>query len=97
MTSGSSMAGENYTLECSASGSNGTFQWLKNGMTLVVGNNSRLEIIPNAASSRLQFRPAAQSDNGSYSCNATVGELSLSSEPVVISVNGIFIPHIHCT
>ena len=38
MASGSSVGGESYTLECSAGGSEGTFQWLvgpPDGRTLV--------------------------------------------------------------
>ena len=98
--SGSPIAGESYTLDCSTGGSEGTFQWLKrppDGRTLVVESSPRLNIISNATSSQLQFRPLQQSDNGSYSCNATTDGLILSSEPMMINVNGIIIPHIHCT
>ena len=92
MGSGSIVAGESYTLECSVGVSEGTFQWLKgpsDGRMLVVESSPRVNIIANANTSQLQFRPLQQSDNGSYSCNATVGGLDLSPEPVVISVNGI--------
>ena len=43
MPSGSPIAGESYTLECSAGGSEGTFQWLKgppDGRTPVVTSAS---------------------------------------------------------
>ena len=98
-TSGSVLAGESYTLECSAGGSKGTFQWLgpPDGRTPVVESIPRMNIIFNATSSQLQFRPVQQSDNGSYSCNATVGGSSLLSEPVVISINGIITSSNHCT
>ena len=88
--SGSPIAGESYTLECSAGGSEGTFQWLgpPDGRTPVIESSPRLNIISNAESSQLQFRPLQQSDNGSYSCNA---RSVLLSEPVIISVNGIMI------
>ena len=90
-TSGSTVAGESYSLECSAGGSEGTFQWLgpPDGRTPVVESIPRMNIISNATSSQLQFRPLQQSDNGSYSCSATVGGLTLSSEPIMISINGI--------
>ena len=94
MVADSPIAGENYTLECLAGGFEGTFQWLgpPDGRTPVVESGPRLNIISNATSSQLQYRPTQQSDNGSYSCSAAVGGLSLLSEPVVISVNGNTIP-----
>ena len=85
------IAGESYTLECSAGGSEGTFQWLKgppDGRTPVV-NSGSITISSTSTSSQLQFRPVQQSDNGSYSCSATTNGLTLSSESVIISVNGI--------
>ena len=93
--SGSPTAGESYTLECSAGGSEGTFQWQgpPDGRTPVVRSGSII-ISSTSTTSQLQFRPIGQSDNGSYSCNATVGGLTLSSEPVVISVNGIVIQNL---
>ena len=90
--SGSLVAGQNYTLDCSAGGSEGTFQWLKgppDGRTPVDASPSNLNIVATATTSQLQFRPIGQSDNGSYLCSATVGGLTLSSEPIVITVNGI--------
>ena len=91
--SGSSIAGESYALECSVGGSEGTFQWLgpPDGRTPVDESRPRLSILPtsgSATSSQLQFRPLGQSDNGSYSCNASVGELAFLSESVNIIVNG---------
>ena len=99
MASGSSIAGESYTLVCSAGSSEGTFQWLgpPDGRTPVVESSPRLTIISNATSSQLRFRPVQQSDNGSYSCRATTNGLTLSSEPVTVNVNGNnIISHIHC-
>ena len=97
MISGSAIAGESYTLECSAGGSEGTIQWLgpPDGRTPVVSSGS-ITIISTSTTSQLQFSPLQQSDNGSYSCNATVGGLVLSSEPVPISVNGTIMPNVHC-
>ena len=88
------IAGESYTLVCSTGGSQAeSFQWLgpPDGRTPVVESRSRLIIITDATSSQLQFMPTQQSDNGSYSCSATTNGLSLTSEPVMISVNGIII------
>ena len=89
----SPIAGESYTLECSAGGSEGTFQWLgpPDGRTPVVESRPRVSISPTsgtATSSRLQFRPVQQSDNGLYSCSATVDGSILFSDPVNVSVNG---------
>ena len=98
MISGSAIAGESYTLECSVGSSEGTFQWLKgpyDGRAPVISSGS-ITIISTSTTSQLQFRPLQQSDNGSYSCNATVGELVLSSEPVLIGVNGTTMSNIHC-
>ena len=90
MASGSSVAGESYTLECSAGGSEGTFQWLgpPDGRTPVVSSGSII-ISSTSTSSQLQFRPIQQSDSGSYVCNASVGGLTIVSEPVTTTVNGI--------
>ena len=91
MPSGSPIAGESYTLECSAGGSEGTFQWLKgppDGRTPVVTSAS-ITISFTSTSSQLQFRPVQQSDNGSYSCSATTNGLTLSTEARMINVNGI--------
>ena len=96
--SGSPIAGESYTLECSAGGSEGTFQWQKgppDGRIQVAENSPRVTITSNAILSRLQFMPVQQSDNGLYICSATIDGLTLSSEPVMISVNGIIIPYVH--
>ena len=84
------IAGELYTLECSTGGSIATFQWLgsPNGRTPVDDSPSNLNIVSNSTSSQLQFRPVQQSDNGSYSCSATADGLVLSSESVMITVNG---------
>ena len=90
IVTGSPTAGESYTLKCSAGGSEGIFQWLgpPDGRTPVFENNPRLRISSNATSSQLQFRPLQQSDNGSYSCSATVDGSVLLSEAVAIAVNG---------
>ena len=89
--SDSPIAGENYTLECSTRGFQAdSFQWLgpPDGRTPTVENNPRLNILSASTTSQLQFRPIQQSDNGSYFCSVTTIGLTLSSEPVAISVNG---------
>ena len=91
MGSGSLVGGESYTLECSAGASEGTFQWVKgshDSRTPVVTDSS-ITISSTSTTSQLQFRPIQQSNNGSYFCNATIGGVTLFSEPVVIRVNGI--------
>ena len=91
MASGSLVAGESYTLECSVGGFEGTVQWLKgppDGRIPVV-TSGFITINHASTTSQLQFRPLQQSDNGSYLCNATIGGVTLLSEPVVIGVNGI--------
>ena len=84
------IAGESYTLECSAGGSEGTFQWLgpPDGRTPVAENSPRVTITSNAASSQLQFRPVQQSDNGSCSCSATVDGSTSFSDSLNIIING---------
>ena len=93
MVSGPSVAGESYTLECSAGVSEGTIQWLKgppDGRMPVVTSGS-VTINHASTTSQLRFRPLQQSDNGSYLCSATFGGITLSSKPLILSVNGIII------
>ena len=93
MASGPSVAGESYTLECSAGVSEGTIQWLKgpsDGRMPVVTSGS-VTIDHASTTSQLRFRPLQQSDNGSYLCSATFGGITLSSKPLILSVNGIII------
>ena len=89
------IAGESYTLECSAGGSQAeSFQWLKgppDGRIPVVTSGS-ITISSTSTTSQLQFRPVQQSDNGSYSCSATTNGLTFSSDSVMINVNGIMQP-----
>ena len=92
------IAGESYTLECSAGGAMATFEWLgsPDGRTQVVNSSSiTINSDNSSATSQLQFRPLQQSHNGSYSCRAVTDEDTLSSEPVEINVNGISLGSIH--
>ena len=95
MVSGSPVAGESYTLECSAGGFMASFLWLgpPDGITPFVESSSRT-IVSNSTASQLQFRPLQQSHNGSYSCSVSTGGQNLISQPIVVSVNGII--HASC-
>ena len=78
---GCPIAGENYTLEYFVNGTTNpvSFQWWKDQM-IIVSNTSQL-----------QFAPLnQQSDNGSYCCNATVGEV-MHSSCFEVTVNGMTI------
>ena len=88
--SSSPIAGEAYTLVCSAGGSTATFQWLgpPDGMT-PVDSSSTISIGSNSTTSLLQFMPLQQSHNGSYTCSVSTGGQNLNSNPIIITVNGI--------
>ena len=83
-TTGSLIAGESYSLECSTGGTVALFHWLS-----PVVNDSSVFITSNLSSSQLLFRPLQQSHDGSYSCRAMTDEDTLMSEPIEISVKGI--------
>ena len=61
---------------------------MPDGWTPVIENSPRVDIASNIISSQLQFRPVQQSDNGSYSCNATIDGSTLISDPITVAVNG---------
>ena len=88
---GSSTAGENYTLECSVGGTAADFEWLgpHDNKPVATTDDTITVINPSARISRLQFTPLKQSHSGSYICNATAGGVSQTSEPIVVTVNGI--------
>ena len=88
ISSGSPIAGESYSLECSAGGSTATFQWLmgpRDGRTSIA-NGEAIAVVSTSSSSQLQFKPIQQSHSGLYSCEATTGRVTLSSDPIEISV-----------
>ena len=90
---GSPIAGENYTLECSAGSSMAImFEWLgpPDGRMSVI-NSSTLTVTSNSSASQLQFRPLQQSHNGSYSCRVTVNgqQSAVSSPPLELHITGI--------
>ena len=90
------IAGENYSLQCSAGGVVATLQWQllgpPDGRTLVITNTSSIKTSSNSTTSHLLFTPLRQSHNGSYVCVATSDDLegTLLSEPMEISVNGSY-------
>ena len=84
------IAGEDYSLECSAGGSTVMFEWLgpaPDGRTAVIDSRrqSSLTIISNSSMSQLQFRPLEQSHGGTYLCRVAIGGQSSS---LVLSVIG---------
>ena len=90
----SPVAGDSYSLECSAGGYAAMFQWLgpPDGRTPVVnGGMDTIIIISNSSTSQLQFRPLQQSHNGSYSCRAVTNADVLLSQPIEIHAKGSFI------
>ena len=78
--SGSSTAGSPYTLTCTVMVVNGLVvvpqvMWLKNGASVVVGNNvslAQLMVFGNTSNRDLLFKPLHTSDGGHYSCIANV-------------------------
>ena len=83
------IAGEDYSLECSAGGSTVIlFEWLgpaPDGRTAVIDSQSSLTIISKSSMSQLQFRPLEQSHSGTYLCRVAIGGQSSS---LVLSVIG---------
>ena len=89
ISSGSPIAGESYSLECSAGGSTATFQWLMgppDGRTPIANSAGVIAVISTSFTSHLQFKPIQQSHSGLYSCQATTDGGALSSDPIEISV-----------
>ena len=75
-SSGSPMAGEIFSLECSLSGTSdsATFQWLKgpaDNMTQLTSDGSTT-INSSSSVSQLLFSPLRASHGGLYTCQATV-------------------------
>lgn len=93
---GSLIAGESYTLQCSAGESQKIklFEWLWESPDIdgrtPVANSSFLTITSNSSSesSQLEFRPLKQANNGSYFCRATAGEATLISQPIEVRAKG---------
>ena len=88
ISSGSPIAGESYSLECSAGESTTTFQWMgpPDGRTPIANSAGAIAVISTSSTSHLQFKPIQQSYSGLYSCQATTDGGALSSDPIEISV-----------
>ena len=85
MSTGSSTAGETYTLQCSVNGTSEPtrFQWLMGSLNSELDDNimmiSGLSVTsnPSARYTQLQLRPLSQRlHNGSYCCSAMVVGIS---------------------
>ena len=88
--SGSTMAGENYTLECSANGALATFQWFDESGNEVTNEDSMRIVTNSPSNSLLHFSPLHLSHGGQYTCYATVQGVT-DSKSFLVSVNGM--PH----
>ena len=77
---GAQIAGEDYTLTCTVTGggtTTPTYRWLRNGLQL-----------PDETSAALSFSPLRQSSSNSYTCEATKSLSTVTSEPIVLTVEG---------
>ena len=73
-------AGENHSLTCTASGGASmtyTYRWLRYGVDKV-----------GETSSSISFSPLREADVGRYNCRASVGSMTITSDDVVINVEG---------
>ena len=80
MSGGAQIAGEDYTLTCRVTGGGTmtpTYRWLRNGSPL-----------SGETSATLSFSPLRQSDSGSYTCEATKSLSTVTSAPMVVTVEG---------
>ena len=85
-TFGTTIAGENYTLDCSVNGNSASIQWLDESGTPVTNRGTRT-ITTSSSRSQLLFTPLYQSHGRTYTCNATIGGVR-ESQSVVLFVNG---------
>ena len=91
------IAGEDYSLECSAGRSTVIFEWLgpaPDGRIAVIDSQSTLAIISNSSMSQLQFRPLEQSHSGTYLCRVALSGQS-SFINLVLSVIGKLVEQRH--
>ncbi|KAJ8388821.1 hypothetical protein AAFF_G00125770 [Aldrovandia affinis] len=56
----------NFTLTCNVTGAANSFQWLKDGQTLIPDNKTAFSV----DNSSVHFNPVQRSDDGSYQCEA---------------------------
>ena len=89
VSSGESIAGEEYNLTCLASATGSsmvTFQWFRQDEQSISSNN-KINIITRMFESVLQFNPLQQSHSGTYKCRVTLGSTSRNGTKT-ISVRG---------
>ena len=91
---GSPIAGEDYSLGCSAGESMVIFEWMgpPDGRTAVIDSQSNINVISNSSASQLQFRPLEQSHSGTYLCRVAI---SGQSSSLVLNVTGKLIEQRH--
>ena len=90
--SGLNLAGENFTLECSVSGTSvlAAFQWSDGRGDLDNNADKRdITISATATASILHFTPLQLSHRGTYTCNVVI-DGATESKSVNVSVNGVF-------
>ena len=87
--SGVNLTGENFTLECSVSGTNvlAAFQW-SNGRGDLDNNARDITISAADTTSNLHFAPLQQRHEGTYTCNVIIGG-EMESKSINITVNGM--------
>ena len=77
---GAQIAGEDYTLTCQVTGG-GTmtpiYRWFRNGSPLT-----------GQTSDTLSFSPLGETDSGIYTCEGTRNSMTVTSDPLTITVVG---------
>ena len=86
-STGASTAGQTYSLDCSVTGTNdpATHQWFEgpaDNRTTLTGDASRL-ISSNSTSSQLQFSTLLASHTGTYTCQASIGNVIVEGTQTV--------------
>ena len=85
--SGSTTAGEAFTMECSANGADATFQWFDGLGNVITSGGSKI-VTTSSSVSQLRFFPLHQSHGGNYTCKASISGV-IDSKFAVFSVKGI--------
>ena len=91
---GINTAGDNFTLECSLSGTNDTddvvFQWF-NDRTILSANNisSDITVSTSGHAQQLHFTPLQQQHEGVYTCTVATVNGATESKSTIVTVNGI--------
>ena len=70
------------SLHCDVAGSTPvTYQWYRNAEVLTDSNDQ----ITGSTTATLSFDPVDQTDSGSYSCNASSGNLTVTSRQAILT------------